>query len=163
MGFKCGIVGLPNVGKSTLFNSLTGLRQHTGNWPGKTVTRAEGGFEFRDVSFKLVDLPGTYSLMTSSEDEEGAGTGLAQVYRHVLLPISFRLIVPPLTSEFLTIFKNSSLALTIGLLELTAQSEAVGADPGVKIEQDLALAQKPSHATVDLGQQTEVDLEEGAW
>ena len=66
------LAGNPNTGKSTLFNSLTGLRQHTGNWPGKTVTRAEGGFEFRDVSFKLVDLPGTYSLMAASQDEEVA-------------------------------------------------------------------------------------------
>ena len=53
------------------------------------------------------------------------GLSTAQTYRHVLLPISFRLIVPPLTSEFLTIFKNSSLALTIGLLELTAQSQQI--------------------------------------
>lgn len=53
------------------------------------------------------------------------GLNTAQVYRHVLLPIAYRIIVPPLTSEFLTIFKNSSLALTIGLLELTAQSQQV--------------------------------------
>ena len=66
------LAGNPNTGKSTLFNALTGLRQHTGNWPGKTVTRAEGGFEYRDVRFKLVDLPGTYSLMAASEDEEVA-------------------------------------------------------------------------------------------
>jgi ferrous iron transport protein B len=66
------LAGNPNTGKSTLFNALTGLKQHTGNWPGKTVTRAEGGFEFRDVRFKLVDLPGTYSLMAASQDEEVA-------------------------------------------------------------------------------------------
>jgi glutamate/aspartate transport system permease protein len=53
------------------------------------------------------------------------GLSVAQTYRYVLLPISFRLIVPPMTSEFLTIFKNSSLALTIGLLELTAQSQQI--------------------------------------
>ncbi len=66
------LAGNPNTGKSTLFNALTGLRQHTGNWPGKTVARAEGGFQFRDVRFKLVDLPGTYSLMAASQDEEVA-------------------------------------------------------------------------------------------
>jgi Fe2+ transport system protein B len=64
------LAGNPNTGKSTLFNSLTGLRQHTGNWPGKTVTRAEGGFEFNKVRYKLVDLPGTYSLLSASHDEE---------------------------------------------------------------------------------------------
>lgn len=66
------LAGNPNTGKSTIFNNLTGLRQHTGNWPGKTVARAEGGFEFGDNKFKLVDLPGTYSLLSTSTDEEVA-------------------------------------------------------------------------------------------
>ena len=66
------LAGNPNTGKSTLFNALTGLKQHTGNWPGKTVTRAEGGFEFNTVRYKLVDLPGTYSLLSASQDEEVA-------------------------------------------------------------------------------------------
>jgi ferrous iron transport protein B len=64
------LAGNPNTGKSTLFNALTGLKQHTGNWPGKTVTRAEGGFQFNNVRYKLVDLPGTYSLLSASADEE---------------------------------------------------------------------------------------------
>ena len=79
MGFKVGnfdrvvaLAGNPNTGKSTLFNALTGLKQHTGNWPGKTVTRAEGGYQFNSVSYKLVDLPGTYSLLSASQDEEVA-------------------------------------------------------------------------------------------
>jgi GTPase len=66
------LAGNPNTGKSTLFNALTGLKQHTGNWPGKTVARAEGGFEFNKVRYKLVDLPGTYSLLSASHDEEVA-------------------------------------------------------------------------------------------
>lgn len=70
--FVVALAGNPNTGKSTVFNALTGLRQHTGNWPGKTVTRAEGGFKYNDQKFKLVDLPGTYSLLSTSEDEEVA-------------------------------------------------------------------------------------------
>jgi ferrous iron transport protein B len=64
------LAGNPNTGKSTVFNELTGLRQHVGNWPGKTVARAEGGFEYQGEKFKLVDLPGTYSLLSASTDEE---------------------------------------------------------------------------------------------
>lgn len=70
--FVVALAGNPNTGKSTVFNVLTGLRQHTGNWPGKTVTRAEGGFEYGDHKYKLVDLPGTYSLLATSLDEEVA-------------------------------------------------------------------------------------------
>lgn len=70
--FVVALAGNPNTGKSTVFNRLTGLKQHTGNWPGKTVTRAEGGFAYKDSRFKLVDLPGTYSLLSTSADEEVA-------------------------------------------------------------------------------------------
>jgi ferrous iron transport protein B len=68
--YVVALAGNPNTGKSTLFNALTGLRQHVGNWPGKTVARAEGGLEFAGKRFKLVDLPGTYSLLSASTDEE---------------------------------------------------------------------------------------------
>jgi ferrous iron transport protein B len=66
------LAGNPNVGKSTVFNSLTGLRQHTGNWPGKTVTNAQGRCRGRNRDVVLVDLPGTYSLMAGSAEEEAA-------------------------------------------------------------------------------------------
>ena len=62
--------GNPNVGKSTVFNSLTGMNQHTGNWPGKTVANARGRCRHRGRNFIIVDIPGTYSLMANSAEEE---------------------------------------------------------------------------------------------
>src|SRR5688500_8619469 len=70
--YLIALAGNPNTGKSTVFNALTGLRQHTGNWPGKTVVRAEGAFEQDGKRVKIVDLPGTYSLQAGSVDEEVA-------------------------------------------------------------------------------------------
>lgn len=69
MKFRIALAGNPNVGKSTIFNSLTGLRQHTGNWPGKTVACASGSFSVRDAEFSIVDLPGIYSFDVRSEEE----------------------------------------------------------------------------------------------
>ena len=66
------VAGNPNVGKSTLFNALTGMNQHTGNWPGKTVSNAQGRLRTRSRSYLLVDIPGTYSLMAHSAEEEVA-------------------------------------------------------------------------------------------
>lgn len=66
------LAGNPNVGKSTVFNALTGMRQHTGNWAGKTVANASGTFTHKNIDFTLVDIPGTYLLMASSPDEETA-------------------------------------------------------------------------------------------
>lgn len=66
------LAGNPNVGKSTVFNHLTGLNQHTGNWPGKTVALAQGRCQYKDHSFTVVDLPGTYSLLAHSAEEEVA-------------------------------------------------------------------------------------------
>jgi ferrous iron transport protein B len=70
--YLVALAGNPNTGKSTVFNALTGLRQHTGNWPGKTVARAEGTFSLDGARVRLVDLPGTYSLHAGSADEEVA-------------------------------------------------------------------------------------------
>jgi Fe2+ transport system protein B len=70
--FIIALAGNPNVGKSTVFNRLTGMKQHTGNWPGKTVIKAEGTFYHRNRRYTLVDLPGTYSLHAGSADEQVA-------------------------------------------------------------------------------------------
>ncbi len=67
------LAGNPNVGKSTVFNALTGLRQHTGNWAGKTVGNAFGNYRYKDQTYTLVDLPGTYSLFAHSKEEAYAG------------------------------------------------------------------------------------------
>ncbi len=71
-GLTLALAGNPNVGKSTVFNSLTGMHQHTGNWPGKTVTGAKGSCTYHDTTYTLVDLPGCYSLLAQSKEEEVA-------------------------------------------------------------------------------------------
>ena len=69
-GFTIALAGNPNVGKSTIFNALTGLHQHTGNWPGKTVSNATGYMTYQEKDFLFVDIPGTYSILSHSEEEQ---------------------------------------------------------------------------------------------
>ena len=66
---RVALIGNPNVGKSTVFNALTGLKQHTGNWTGKTVDSAQGICKYQNQTIEIIDLPGTYSLKSSSEEE----------------------------------------------------------------------------------------------
>ena len=69
MTYEIALAGNPNVGKSTVFNALTGLKQHTGNWTGKTVEQCTGLYKYRDNLFSVTDLPGTYSMRGFSKEE----------------------------------------------------------------------------------------------
>lgn len=101
------LVGNPNVGKSTVFNALTNLRQHTGNWPGKTVETARGVYTYSGQTYTLVDLPGTYSLHPGSAEEE--------VTRDYLL--SNEADVTLVVADATCLERN--LALTLEILDVT--------------------------------------------
>jgi len=73
--YQIALAGNPNVGKSTIFNNLTGMHQHTGNWPGKTVENSSGNCIYQDTNFLFVDIPGTYSIMSNSEENFNTSYG----------------------------------------------------------------------------------------
>ena len=104
---RIALVGNPNVGKSTIFNAITGMHQHTGNWPGKTVSSAIGNFNYKNEEFELVDLPGTYSLISHSEEET--------ISRNFLLFDRYDLVV--VVCDSLCLERNLNLVLQV--LEIT--------------------------------------------
>ena len=81
------LAGNPNAGKTTIFNALTGLHQHTGNWPGKTVEKKEGEIEHGDLKINIVDLPGTYSLTAYSPEEIVARDFIIQEHPDVVINV----------------------------------------------------------------------------
>ena len=101
--YLVALAGNPNTGKSTVFNAITGLRQHVGNWPGKTVARAEGSFTYMGKRYKLIDLPGTYSLLSTATDEE--------IARNFLLFSHPEVVVVVVDSTILE--RNLNLALQV--------------------------------------------------
>jgi len=103
------LIGNPNTGKSSLFNALTGMRQHTGNWPGKTVLQTQGRFYFDNRKYILVDLPGTYSLFAGSLDEK-----IARDFLFFACPD-----VTVVVTDATCLERNLSLALQV--LELTSR------------------------------------------
>lgn len=103
-----GLTGNPNVGKSTLFNTLTGARQHVGNWPGKTVEKKEGRIIFKDKKIRIVDLPGAYSLTAYTEEETVTADFILQKQPEIIIQV--------IDAQNLT----RNLYMTIQLLELGA-------------------------------------------
>ncbi len=148
--YLVALAGNPNTGKSTVFNALTGLRQHTGNWPGKTVTRAEGLFTNHGQRVKVIDLPGTYSLQAGSSDEE--------VARDFLL--FGRPDVTVVVLDATRLERNLNLALQV--MEITgkvviclnlmdeARRHGIAVDPG-KLEQTLGVPVIPASARSGVG------------
>lgn len=102
------LIGNPNAGKTTLFNALTGLRQHVGNWPGVTVEKKEGEFEYKEMKFRVVDLPGVYGLTAYSIDEK--------IARDFIVKEKPRVVVDIVDASNL----ERNLYLTLQLLEIGA-------------------------------------------
>lgn len=110
------LAGNPNVGKSTIFNTLTGLHQHTGNWPGKTVSTAEGRLEYEDTLFTLIDLPGAYSLNSSSPDEKAAAEYIRSGNADIILMVADATCLERnllLVSDILSVTDNAVLCVNL--------------------------------------------------
>lgn len=147
---KIALAGQPNVGKSTVFNMLTGLNQHVGNWPGKTVERKEGTLLFQGRRIEIVDLPGAYGLTASSEEERIARDYIIQEKPDVVVLVANAAALDRnlyLLAELLTL----PVPVTLGLNMMdVAAAEGVDIMP-VVLEANLGLPVTPVTAVANAG------------
>ena len=145
-----GLVGQPNVGKSTVFNLLTGLSQHVGNWPGKTVERKEGTFSRNGTRLSIVDLPGTYSLTANSEEERIARDFIVHEAPDVIVMIADASVLERnlyLLAELLVL--PVPVVLGLNMMDV-AKKEGISIEPNV-LEAALGLPVVPLVATKNRG------------
>ncbi|GLI94813.1 ferrous iron transport protein B [Methylocystis echinoides] len=147
---RIALAGQPNVGKSTIFNALTGLNQHVGNWPGKTVERKEGAILFRGRRIEIVDLPGAYGLTASSEEERIARDYIIKNRLDGVILIANAAAIDRnlyLLAELLAL----PVPVTLGLNMMdVAAAEGVDIMP-VVLEANLGLPVTPVTAVADVG------------
>lgn len=158
------LAGQPNVGKSTVFNVLTGLSQHVGNWPGKTVEKKEGFHESGDIEIKIVDLPGTYSLGAYSEEEKVARDFIIQEHPDVVVLIANATVLERslyLLSELLSM--ESPVIVAVNMLDVAEKNgiqidfDALSASLGIPVIPMIATKNKGIKELVA----TIIDLVEG--
>ncbi len=136
--FTIGVIGNPNCGKTTLFNALTGTHQRTGNWPGVTVERLEGDYKYADNQFKLVDLPGIYSLSAFSEDES--------ITREYLLSSEADLFINVLDANNL----ERNLFLTTHLLEMNIPMIIILNKKDVAVSHEITIHERKLSALLNI-------------
>ncbi|MBN1641794.1 MAG: ferrous iron transport protein B [Anaerolineae bacterium] len=144
------LAGQPNVGKSTIFNALTGLNQHVGNWPGKTIAQKTGEYECNGMRFRLIDLPGTYSLTANSEEERIAREYIIREQPDVVIAVVDAAILERslyLVAELLQLAPPVVLALN--MMDVAAQ-EGIHIEPPV-LEAALGIPIVPMSASRDVG------------
>ena len=118
------VAGNPNVGKSTIFNCLTGLKQHTGNWPGKTVTYAQGAYDYSGQRYTLIDLPGAYSLVAHSAEEEITRDYIRRRQADAIIVVCDAVCLERNLNLVLQILEdNSSVVVCINLLDEAAKKQ----------------------------------------
>jgi len=150
------LAGQPNVGKSTIFNLLTGLNQHVGNWPGKTVERKEGVFQYKGTVYKLVDLPGTYSLTANSAEEVITREFIIRERPDVVLALVDAAILERslyLISELLPL--PSPVIIGLNMIDV-AEQEGIKIEPEV-LQAALGVTVVPMVATKNVGVREMVD------